>query len=213
MKLPMSLLSLVERALNGYLHLDGEAFSREALLEGKVVALHIKVLDITLYFDIASDDIQVLGEYGGTPDATISGSIAGLVKLSQSDDSASAMLESDVEIHGDMRIAEAFSRLLSEASIDWEEILSKWFGDPAAHQTGKAVRLSNGWIKDSVESMKSNTSEYLSEESRVVAAEAEVEMYMEEVDNLRFSVERLEARIKLLEAKSSAASQDKDSDA
>jgi len=212
MKLPMSLLSLVERALNAYLHLDGEAFSRASELEGKVVALHIKVLDITLYFEISSDDIQVLGEYGGTPDATISGSLAGLVRLSQSDDSASVMLDSDVEIHGDMRIAEAFSRLLSEASIDWEEILSKWVGDPTAHQTGKAVRLSNSWIKDSVDSMKANTSEYLSEESRVVAAEAEVEMYMEEVDQLRFSVDRLEARIKLLEARRNK-SPDKDSDA
>ena len=212
MKLPMSLLSLVERALNTFLKLDGEALSRESQLAGKVVALHIKVLDITLYFDIASDDIQVLGEYGDTPDATISGSIAGLVRLSQSEDSASAMLESDVEIHGDMRIAEAFSRLLSDASIDWEEILSKWVGDPAAHQTGKAVRLSNGWIKDSVESMKANTSEYLSEEARIVAAEAEVEMFMEEVDDLRFAVERLDARLKLLEARRSA-SPDKDSDA
>ena len=208
----MSLLSLVERALNAYLHLDSEAFSRASELEGKVVALHIKVLDITLYFEISSDDIQVLSEYGGTPDATISGSLAGLVRLSQTDDSASVMLDSDVEIHGDMRIAEAFSRLLSEASIDWEEILSKWVGDPTAHQTGKAVRLSNGWIKDSVESMKANTSEYLSEESRVVAAEAEVEMYMEEVDQLRFSVDRLEARIKLLEARRNK-SPDKDSDA
>ena len=203
---------MVERALNGFLHLDGEAFSRESILEGKVVALHIKVLDITLYFDIAADDIQVLGEYGGIPDATISGSVAGLARLSKSDDSASAMLESDVEIHGDMRVAEAFSRLLSEASIDWEEILSKWFGDSAAHQTGKAVRLSNGWIKDSVESMKANTSEYLSEESRVLAAEAEVEMYMEEVDDLRFAVERLEARLKLLEARRNV-SPNKDSDA
>lgn len=212
MKLPMSLLSLVERALNTFLKLDGEALSRESQLAGKVVALHIKVLDITLYFDIASDDIQVLGEYGDTPDATISGSIAGLVRLSQSEDSASSMLESDVEIHGDMRVAEAFSRLLSDASIDWEEILSKWVGDSAAHQTGKAVRLSNGWIKDSVESMKANTSEYLSEEARIVAAEAEVEMFMEEVDDLRFAVERLDARLKLLEARRSA-SPDKDSDA
>lgn len=212
MKLPMSLLSVIERALNAYLHLDGEAFSREPVLEGKVVALHIKILDITLYFDIAENDIQVLGEYGGTPDATISGSVSALVRLSQSDDSASAMLESDVEIHGDMRVAEAFSRLLSEASIDWEEILSKWFGDPAAHQAGKAVRLSSGWIKDSVESMKANSSEYMSEEARVVAAEAEVEMYMEDVDQLRFAVERLEARIKLLESKL-ANSPEKDSDA
>ncbi|RVU81420.1 Sterol-binding domain protein [Leucothrix sargassi] len=205
MKLPMSVLSIIERALNAYLKLDGEAFEREAQLAGKVVALHIKVLDIRLYFDISESDIQVLGEYGGEADATISGSLTSLVRLSQSEDSASMMLESDVEIKGDMRMAESFSRLLSDASIDWEEILSKWVGDPAAYQTGKAVRLSNGWIKESVHSMKENTSEYLSEETRVVAAEAEVDLYMKDVDELRFAVERLEARIKVLEAKHQTA--------
>ena len=60
--------------------------------------------------------------------------------------------------------------------------------------------------------LKANTSEYLSEESRVLAAEAEVEMYMEEVDDLRFAVERLDARLKLLEARRNV-SPNKDSDA
>lgn len=201
MKLPVLLLALLERTLNAYLRLDGEAFSRSQSLQGKVIALHIKGLDWTLYCLPGANDIQVMAEYGGEPDATISGSLGSLITLSQSEDSASAMLESDVEIKGDLQTAQAFSRLLSEASIDWEEMLSRIVGDIPAYQAGSAVRSGNEWVKESAEAMKLNTAEYLSEESRLVAAEAEVDEFIESVDELRMGADRLEARINALQAR------------
>ena len=35
------------------------------------------------------------------------------------------MLKSDVEIDGDMHVAETFSAILKDVDIDWEELLSK----------------------------------------------------------------------------------------
>lgn len=201
MQLPISLLAIIEKSLNAYLQLDGEAFSKTALLQDNVVQLHIKGLDIDVYSLIGSNDIQVLGDYADTPDATISGSLASLIKLSRSENSASAMLESDVEITGNMRVAEGFSRLLSEASIDWEELLSKVVGDIPAYQVGSTIRKGNEWAAETAEAMKLNVAEYLSEESRMVPARAEVNMYMEAVDEIRMAADRVEARIKLLEAK------------
>ena len=206
MELPVALLAGIEKALNAYLHLDGEAFSRSKSLHDKIIQLHINTLDINVYSLVGAEDIQLLGEYAGTPDATISGSLASLVKLSQSDDSASTMLESDVEISGDMRVAEGFSRMLSEASIDWEELLSKLVGDIPAYQAGSTVRKGNEWVSETVDAMKSNVAEYLSEESRMVPAKAEVNQFMEEVDDLRMAGDRLDARLKLLEANRSGDS-------
>ena len=201
MELPVSLLAMIEKALNTYLHLDGEAFAKNTNLHNKLIQLHIKGLDVDLYSLVGSDDIQVMSEYQGTPDATISGSVASLIRLSASKDSAKAMLESDVDISGELRVAEGFSRMLSEASIDWEELLSKVVGDIPAYQAGSTVRAGNGWLTETSEAMKRNTAEYLSEESRMVPAKAEVNGYMEAVDDVRMSIDRLEARINLLESK------------
>ena len=206
MELPVSLLAGIERALNAYLRLDGEAFSRSKALHDKIILLHIKGLDLDVYSLVGAEDIQLLGEYAGTPDATISGSLASLVRLGQSEDSASAMLESDVEISGDMRVAEGFSRMLSEASIDWEDLLSKIVGDIPAYQAGSTVRKGNEWVSETVDAMKNNVAEYLSEESRMVPAKAEINQFMEDVDDLRMAGDRLEARLKLLEAKRSGDS-------
>jgi len=195
MKIPVLLLALLEQVLNTYLRLDGEAFLKATSLQGRVIALHIKLLDWRLFFLPGQADIQVLGEYAGEPDATISGSIASLIRLSQADDSASAMLESDVEILGNMSVAQGFSKLLSEASIDWEEILSQWIGDIAAYQVGSRVRQGYDWLDESQGAMKANLAEYLSEESRLVAAEAEIATYIEDVDHLRMDTDRLAARL------------------
>jgi ubiquinone biosynthesis protein UbiJ len=80
-------------------------------------------------------------------------------------------------------------------------MLSRWVGDIPAHQAGSAVRSGNEWIKESADAMKLNTAEYLSEESRLVAAEAEVDEFIDSVDEVRMAADRLDARINALQAR------------
>ena len=205
MQIPLPLLSAIETAFNAWLKLDGEALPRFTELDGKIIRFHITGLDLNLYFLPAPSGIQVLGNYpedeGGLVDATIHGSPMALIQLSRSDNAGEAMLKSNVEIEGDMRVAEKFSAILRDVDIDWEELLSKLVGDIIAHQAGQVTREITGWLKDSSESIKQNTAEYLTEESNLIPAEAEITQFMDQVDDLRMDVDRLEARIKLLQSK------------
>lgn len=206
MQIPLPFLSAIETAFNAWLKLDGETLSRFAELDGKIIRFHITGLDLNLYFLPATSGIQVLGSYpdeeqGGIVDATIHGSPIALIRLSTSDNAGEAMLKSDVEIEGDMQVAEKFSTILRDVNIDWEELLSKLVGDIVAHQAGQATRNVTGWLKDTREAMQQNTAEYLSEESGLAPAEAEINEFVEQVDDIRMDVDRLEARIKLLQNK------------
>lgn len=213
MKIPISILSAIETALNAWLKLDGESLQKCEALEGKIIRLHITGLDLNLYFLPAVSGIQVMSNYHdsavadvqvnddntsftGEVDATIHGSPMALMRLSTSENSGASMLESDVEIDGDMRVAEQFSAILKEVDFDWEELLSKLVGDTVAHQAGQVVRSGTEWFSQSIEAMKLNTSEYLSEESKATPAEAELEYYMDQVDDLRMDSDRLAARVK-----------------
>ncbi len=62
------------------------------------------------------------------------------------------------------------------------------------------MRSGSDWFSQSIEAMKLNTSEYLSEESKVTPAEAELEYYMDQVDDLRMDIDRLEARVKNIQS-------------
>ena len=230
MKIPIPILSVIETALNAWLKLDGESLKKCEALEGKIIRLHITGLNLNLFFLPAVSGIQVMSnypdsaladepavsnddsdgetknsefkpaEFTGAVDATIHGSPMALMSLSTADKTGASMLESDVEIDGDMRVAEKFSAILKEVDIDWEELLSKLVGDIIAHQAGQVVRSGSDWFTQSVEAMKLNTSEYLSEESKVTPAEAELEYYMDQVDDLRMDVDRIEARIKIMQS-------------
>ncbi len=200
MKIPTPFLSAVETAINAWLKLDDEALPRFAALDGKIIRLHITGLDFNLYFFPSATSIQVLGNYpseedGGVVDATIHGSPMALMRLGTSSNAGETMLKSDVEIDGDMHVAETFSAILEEVDIDWEELLSKLVGDIVAHQAGQVARGANDWFKETVEAMKLNTGEYISEESKLSPADTEVQDYMAQIDDLRMGVDRLSARI------------------
>ncbi len=203
MKIPIPFLSAVETAINAWLKLDDESLPRFAELEGKIIRLHIIGLDFNLYFFPSASGIQVLGHYpseddGGVVDATIHGSPMALIRLGTSNNAGETLLKSDVEIDGDMRVAESFSDILKNVDIDWEELLSKLVGDIIAHQTGQVARGATSWFTETIEAMKLNTGEYINEESKLSPADAEVRHHMERVDNVRMDVDRLEARINLL---------------
>ncbi len=214
MKIPTPFLSVVETTINAWLKLDDEALPRFAELDGKIIRLHITGLDFNLYFFPSASSIQVLGNYpseedGGVVDATIHGSPMALIKLGTSSNAGETMLKSDVEIDGELRVAEAFSAILKEVDIDWEELLSKLVGDIVAHQAGQVARGASSWFKESVEAMKLNTGEYISEESKLSPADAEVRHYMEQVDDVRMGVDRLTARINNLEETNSSQTENK----
>lgn len=203
MKIPTPLLSAVETAINAWLKLDSETLPRFAELNGKIIRLHITGLDFNLYFFPSTSGIQVLGNYpdeeaGGIVDATIHGSPMALIRLGTSTNAGETMLKSDVEIDGDMHIAETFSTILKEVDIDWEELLSKLVGDIVAHQAGQVARGASDWFKETVDAMKLNTGEYISEESKLSPADAEVRYHMDQIDDVRMAVDRLAVRVNLL---------------
>jgi len=202
-KIPTPLLSAVETAINAWLKLDSETLPRFAELNGKIIRLHITGLDFNLYFFPSTSGIQVLGNYpdeeaGGIVDATIHGSPMALIRLGTSTNAGETMLKSDVEIDGDMHIAETFSTILKEVDIDWEELLSKLVGDIVAHQAGQVARGASDWFKETVDAMKLNTGEYISEESKLSPADAEVRYHMDQIDDVRMAVDRLAVRVNLL---------------
>lgn len=205
MKIPTAFLSTIETAINAWLKLDSEIIPRFAEFDGKIIRLHITGLDLNLYFMPNTSGIQVLGNYpseadGGIVDATIHGSPMALIKLSTSSNAGETMLKTDVEIEGDMRVAETFSAILKDVDIDWEELLSKLVGDIVAHQTGQVARSASNWFKETIDALQLNTAEYITEEAKLSPSDAEVRQYMEQVDNIRSDVDRLTARINNLEA-------------
>lgn len=192
-----TLAAALESALNFYLGQDPENTQRAASLQGKVIALSITGMGLTLYFLPAAEGVQVLGHYEGDIDARLSGSPLGLARLGL-DRREDALFAGAVKIDGDTAVGQQFQELLARTGWDWEEQLSRVTGDVFAHQAGRlAARVGQLW-RDSRETLAGDCSEYLQEEARLLPTRIEVTYFLDDVDRLRDDAERLAARVERL---------------
>jgi len=197
---PALVLAGLEVTLNRYLGLDPETLSRLAGMTGKLIAMELRGVGITLYMAPHSGGIQLLREFDGSADAVISGTPLALARVGIGEE-RSLLFAGEVEIRGDVTLGQRFESVLRELDIDWEEQLSHLVGDAAAHQVGNLVRDVLQWGAKSVDTLGRDLTEYLQEESRQLPQKDEVNKFLAAVDVLRNDVERLDARVKRLQAR------------
>ena len=200
MSVPALVLAGLEITLNRYLSLDPETLSRLAGMTGKLIAVELRGMGMTLYMAPHGGGIQLLREFDADADAVISGTPLALARVGIGEERG-LLFAGEVEIRGDVTLGQRFESVLRELDIDWEEQLSHLVGDAAAHQVGNLVRDTLQWGAKSVDTLGRDLTEYLQEESRQLPQRDEVNKFLAAVDVLRNDVERLDARVKRLQAR------------
>lgn len=189
----------LEQTLNMALNLDPDLPQRLIPLQNKV--LQIEITGTPFIFSLTPKGHLITLQAGSDlkPDCIIRGSFIALTQLGLAKDfTATRESLNNIEMQGDLELAQAFKKLMSELDIDWEEGLSNIVGDVIAHQVGRGVRGAWAWTQQSAKSLQMNLTEYLQEEAMLMPPRAELEDFYHDVDKLRLDVERLEARINVL---------------
>lgn len=107
-----------------------------------------------------------------------------------------------VEIEGSADLASAVDYLFRNLSWDFEEDLSKVFGDIVAHRLASGGRTLAAWQREAALRLAENLVEYWTEEQPLLARPADIERFCRDVDALRDGVARIEKRIERLSASS-----------
>jgi ubiquinone biosynthesis accessory factor UbiJ len=189
----------LESAFNRYLRLDPKAGERLAGLDGRVIALEMRGLDLMLVFRVQDQGIAFIDEPERKPDTLLRGTPLGITRLGLGRGSATgALFSGDVEISGDVETGQAFKMFLDAIDIDWEEQLSRYTGDLLAHRLGNAARHAGSWLGHACLTLEQDLSEYLQEELRVVPTRIEIENLITDIGRLGMDTDRLEARLRRL---------------
>jgi len=191
-------LTHLETLLNRNIAASSAARSLCRRLDGKVLALHVQGLPLSLYFRAETDRMHLATDHEGEAHASLSGSPLSLLRLAGQAPEG-AVRTGSIQIHGDAEVAQTFSELLRQARPDMEEELSRIIGDVAAHQLGNAARSLVDFARRGSDTFARNVAEYLQEEGRDAPSRTETEEFMLGVDTLREDVDRLAARLELLE--------------
>ncbi len=193
------LTAVLETALNRYLALDNNNEDLLIPLKGKVIALTIQPFNETLYLCPTSDSIQIIDQMTGQPDTTISGSVWALGLMGISAKPMRSVFSGEIKIEGDITTGRQFQDLFKKLDIDLEGLLAQYAGHDIASRISDFFRSGQAWGKETIETFKLNTAEFLQEETRDLPAKPEADLFYQEVDALRNDCDRLECRIERIQ--------------
>jgi ubiquinone biosynthesis protein UbiJ len=192
------LASALETALSQYLAMDEDAELFLSPLVGKVIAMTIEPFGSTLYLCPIAKHIQVLEQYHGEPDTTITGSLWALGLMGLSSKPMRSVFSGEVKITGDTRTGKKFQTLFEQLDVDLEEKLSHFTGDIIAHKIGQFFRAGQSWGEDTLETLKLNITEFVQDETRDLPVGPELDIFYRKVDETRSDFDRLKIRVERL---------------
>lgn len=159
--------------------------SKSALFACAPFELHVTVLDSG---ELAPARMET------EADVTIRVSPGLMLRIAARDEAAWR----DAQVSGDTELAAAIDYVRRNLEWDFEEDLSRVFGDIAAHRLANAVRELDRWGRGAALNIAHAFAEYSTYEKPLVANARAVEEFNREVDRVRDDTERLEKRIELL---------------
>jgi ubiquinone biosynthesis protein UbiJ len=170
--------------------LDRESWARERLVPFagetlELVPLPLPPLRVTI---LADGRLEAGGE---APGLTLRAGPGALLALAQGE----GELLRAVEVSGNARLAQEVASLARHLRLDFEEELSRVFGDVAAHRLAGAARSLAAWHADAAKRVTAAAADFLTEEARVLVRKDEQAGHARAVADLRDSLARLEKRL------------------
>jgi ubiquinone biosynthesis accessory factor UbiJ len=194
-------INQIARLINKALSLDEETLFSLGKLEGKIIAFEFINTNLTVFLFPSTSGLIIQTAYEQKPDVLIKGTPSNFIKMMASSKQKSTSLPTDMQIIGDIGLAQQFQDIMQSVEIDLEEPLSKWVGDTMAYQIGKFVRSSSRFAINTSKTLATDISEYLRFEIEMLPDDLLVEEFSKEVDHLREDVERFQQRVNKLEIK------------
>jgi len=191
MSLTNLLCGLLETGVNQLHQLDSSAVIKRKQLNGTIIGVSLKELDIPLYFIISEQQVDVINKFEGKADCYINVSFSALNQLQDNHQLTHLIKSGQLEVEGDIQLVQQFASLLTDMQIDWEEHLSQKVGDVLAHKLcyhGK--KLAAGTLSKS-KIIEKQTALYLTEEIKLAPSGLEVAYFCEQVNDLHKQADEL----------------------
>lgn len=192
-------VSHVETLINKALSLDEETLCSLAALEDKIIGFEFNNTELSLYLFPSKSGLVIQMDYQDKPDVLIKGTPGNFIKMVASSKTNKGTLPANMQIIGDIGLAQHFQDIMQAIEIDLEEPLSKWVGDSMAYQIGKFVRGTTRFAANTGKTLATDISEYLRFEINMLPDDLLVEEFNKNVDILREDVDRFEQRLNKLE--------------
>lgn len=192
----------LETGLNRLLYRESSMKAARLRLAGKILRIRLQELDTPITLVFSERQVDVVGEWAGDADCTVTTRLGVLRKLRDRTQLSPLMRAGELVVEGDLQVVQRLVALLDMAEWEPADLLAPYVGDIAAQGLSQAARKGFSFFTSSFVRQQGHLSEALTEEWRLAPSPLEVVWFNEEADALARQLEALDARLNTLEAKS-----------
>ena len=186
----------LEHMLNNLLSQDPETLNELAGLSGKVIQVELlnTAQPATSLF-IQDYGVRIETDHAGEADVLIRGTPLNLLAYLRPSGAGRPAVAGDLEIRGDLGLAQDFQRVMRKFEIDPEEQAARVLGDTLAHKAANLARMGADFMRQLKDKIELDLSEYALYEKEILPDRDEIEHFNHSVDELRDDLERLKQRV------------------
>lgn len=195
MPLTNLLCGLLETGINQLHQLDSSAAAKRKQLNGTIIGVRLKEVNISLYFVISNQQIDLLSQFEGTADCFIHLNLSALSKLQDNHQLTRLIKSEELEVDGDIQLVQQFAQLLTNMEIDWEEHLSHKIGDVAAHKVCYHLKQFHQASTQQCHKIQKQTALFITDELKMAPGGLEVAYFCEQVKTTEHKAALLLAKL------------------
>ncbi|WP_105166624.1 ubiquinone biosynthesis accessory factor UbiJ [Pseudoalteromonas sp. T1lg23B] len=195
------LTAAAERILNKILSLEPSLLTSLSKIQHQVLAVEIRDWQQTFAITFTGHSFMLFNHYQEHVDCHISASIDTLSQLKDPSQLTRLIRLGELDLEGNLHLAQAYSQIFSELDIDWGEHLSMYFGDAAAQLIVQQLRHAKQRAQRVDGVLKTTTIGLFQDELKVTIHPLEMAQFKAHTRELKQHAAVLEQRINQLLAR------------
>ncbi len=196
--LPQVATASLELIINKALMLNSNKAISFAGVSQKTLTLQLAELSFPLSFTVntASKPTSVIvSSLTERSDCTIQTSINTLKKLKANQSLTQLIKQDELDVSGDVKIAQQFANVAQSLQIDWQSELARHLGDVPTHKLlhfGNKITKS---VASTGKKLQADIGEYLVHEKRLVVTNSQINAFNQQAKQISNQVDTLSERI------------------
>jgi len=199
--LPQILCSALEKIIAKTMAMNLSGDGSLLSLEQRSLAVSLDELPFTLIFSVSNKEILVGSVPEGelpNPDCHIKSSLKTLKKLKEEQQLTALIKQGELDIDGDIKVAQQFANIAENLEIDWQTELAKHIGDIATYKLVQLVSGLGSKLNFFGKTVQADASEWLVHEKKWVVPYQQVNQFGQQVEQVSNAVNQLSQRVEHL---------------
>ena len=196
--LPQLLCAVAEKTMARLIAMDPHAAGRLSRLHGKQLSFRLREWPVTLVLSASARGI-LFNQHDETTDCAIATDLASL-RLLRDPSQLTRLIKADaLQIDGDIQVAQQYSHFFQQLDPDWQQTLSAYVGDAAAHKIALSLKQIHQYLSNKTSALQQLGTELAQDELQLTPTATEMAQFSSAVSELAAKADVMQQQLQALQ--------------